>query len=117
MAEAVSRRSAPTHLEAQTASFRLWRLLAALVVFLCATCGVASCACASSPASEVHSPLVSINAASQDARLVISQLASAAGVNIVIDDAINAKITVCLVNVPFEHARDDSQGVGRPGNG
>ncbi|MEA4884993.1 MAG: hypothetical protein VB144_15305 [Clostridia bacterium] len=37
---------------------------------------------------------------------MISRLASSAGVDIVIDDAISAKVTVCLSDVPFERALD-----------
>lgn len=47
---------------------------------------------------------VSCNAVSQDVRTVIKDLASQAGVNVLIDDSIQKRVTLFLSNVPFSDA-------------
>ncbi len=82
-----------------------WRIVASLFAFLCAFCCVAAPSRASSAfLSEQGSALVSIDAVSQDAKAAIAQLATSAGVNIVIDDSIGSRVTVHLADVPFDHA-------------
>ena len=49
-------------------------------------------------------PRVSLEASSQDVRVVLQQLAATAGINIVVDDSLAARITVKLEDVPFDQA-------------
>ena len=81
------------------------RIAAGLFAFLCAFCCIAAASRASSAfLPEQGSALVSIDAVSQDAKTVIAQLATSAGVNVVIDDSTVSKVTVHLANVPFDYA-------------
>lgn len=52
------------------------------------------------------SPLVSIEASSQDIKAVLASLADMAGVDIIVDDTLSAKITLRLSDVPFRQALD-----------
>ena len=49
-------------------------------------------------------PIISIDVNSMDAKLVISEMASMAGVNIIIDDTITARVSAKLTGVPFDVA-------------
>jgi type II secretory pathway component GspD/PulD (secretin) len=51
-------------------------------------------------------PLVSLSASSQDIRAVLADLADLAGVDIIVDDTLTAKVTLRLTDVPFLQALD-----------
>lgn len=53
--------------------------------------------------ADEHTP-VSCNVVSQDVRTVIKDLAAQAGVNVLIDDSIQKRVTLFLDNVPFSDA-------------
>ena len=73
------------------------KVLLALLICLI----VNSTSCANAPPPE---PIISIDVNSMDAKLVISEIASMAGVNIIIDDTITARISAKLTGVPFDVA-------------
>lgn len=81
------------------------RITAILLACICSLCCMTVRVHATSTClSEQGCALVSIDAVSQDVKIVMAQLAASAGVNVVIDDSIAARVTVHLADVPFDYA-------------
>ncbi|MBE3578005.1 MAG: hypothetical protein IMX00_09995 [Limnochordales bacterium] len=76
------------------------RVLTGLVLLLILT-GLLGAEPTSAEQGEV---LVSIEARSEDVRQILQQLATAAGINLVVDDSLTTRITLKLQNVPLNQA-------------
>ena len=49
---------------------------------------------------------ISLDVTSEDVKNVFKQIASLCGANIVVDDTLTSRVTICVNNIPYEQAID-----------